>query len=349
MQMKRSTIGRAVPLCAPFLAGGALALSGASQASSATTVGPPVVSTGKVTHVRGTSAQLEGTLDPNGAATTYFFKYGPTPAYGSTTTPASLPPGFSKVKVGQTVTRFLPGYHYRLVASNSHGTREGNDRVFTVKSSRLQFQIPKHIAATTFGASFVLRGALSGSGSANHRIVLQASPFPYLTPFADVGLPTVTDAAGRFSFRVPKLLSSTQFRVSTLDPRPLYSRLVTEQVAVRVTLKVRSTRRRGLVRLYGEVTPAEERASVMFQVRKAVRPGKSEKSTRFSSQFSTVVKHGTKTISRFSVVERIHRAGSYRAFVHLVHKGPVVSGSSETVVLHAAAAAPSHKAHRKKR
>jgi hypothetical protein len=335
-------------LSAAILAGVALTVPVASRAAPGSQAGPPVVATGAVAQARGTSAQLEGAIDPRGSATSYYFKYGPSLAYGSTTTPASLPAGVKKVKVGQTVTRFLPGYHYRLVASNSYGAREGRDRVYTPKSTRLKFQIPKGTSPTVFGTSFVLSGALSGSGSAYHRIVLQESSFPYLTPFADVGPPTVTDAAGRFSFRVPKLVSSTQFRVSTFDPRPLYSRLVTQEVAVRVILKVRSAGTKGLVRLYGTVTPAEVGARVFFQLRKAVRPGKSEKSTRFSSQFSTAVKHATRALSRFSVVEKIHRTGDYRAYVHLLHQGALVSGSSRTIVLHATRSAAPHKAHGKK-
>src|SRR5271165_4038493 len=61
----------------------ALALPLASQATTAkqrAEAGPPIVKTGGVGHVSGTSAPLEGTVDPRTYATTYFFEYGPTTA-----------------------------------------------------------------------------------------------------------------------------------------------------------------------------------------------------------------------------------------------------------------------------
>ena len=77
----------------------------------------PTSSTGGVSHVSGTTAELDGTVNPEGLATSYYFKYGPTTAYGSQTKPVSVPlPNPPKaVKVGQTVTGLLPGYHYRIV------------------------------------------------------------------------------------------------------------------------------------------------------------------------------------------------------------------------------------------
>lgn len=331
----------------------------ASQAAThkrKTGTGPPIVSTSTVNHVRGSSAVLNGTVNPRGAVTTYYFQYGPTVAYGSQTTPASLPAGTANVKVGQTVTGLLAGYHYRLVATNPSGTTDGHDRILGSKSSKPKFDVPKSSTPTVFGSVFVLSGTLSGTGSANRQLVLQANPYPYLTPFTNVGVPTVTNAKGLFSFRVASLSASTEFRVSTLDPRPLYSTVVTQDVAPRVTLKVHSTSRKGLVRLYGTVTPAEVGARVYFQLGKAVlRPGKSEKksekksetTTKFATQFSSVVKRGTNAISRFSAVVNVVHGGRYRALVQ-VRKGALVAGSSQTVVLSAAPNAKSKKHKSKK-
>ena len=84
--------------------------------------GPPIASTGGFSHASGSSAVLKGGVDPRTLPTTYYFQYGPTAAYGSQTTPASLPAGTVKVKVSQTVKAILVGYHYRLVATNADGT-----------------------------------------------------------------------------------------------------------------------------------------------------------------------------------------------------------------------------------
>jgi hypothetical protein len=316
--------------------------SPAAQAKTKGEGGKPVAVTGGVAHVRGTSADLDGTVVPGTQTTSYFFKYGPTAAYGSQTTPGSLPPGATRVKVGQAVTGLLPGYHYRIFATSLAGTAEGKDRVFTPKTLKSRFTLVKPTAPNVFGSPFLISGTLTGTGNANRKIVLQASPYPYLTSFSSFGLPIATGPTGAFVFHVTGLTSSTQFRVATLDPRPSYSPVVSEQIAVRVTLKVRTSSRKGLVRLYGTVSPAEVGARVLFQLRKPVRPGgKSERTTKFSTQFSSVVKRGTRTTARFSAIVEARHSGRYRAYVE-VKKGPIVSGSSSTVVL---SAAPSSKKH----
>ncbi len=313
----------------------------APGAQAAVKIGAPAVVTGQ-THVQGASVTLLGSVNPRGAATTYFFQYGATVAYGKQTTPAALPAGTASVKVGQAAPGILPGYHYRLVASNSFGpSKPGKDRTFTTRTTRRsKFSLTKPQLATVYGSSLTLGGTLTGAGNAARKIVLQESPYPFLTEFTTVGLPSVTGPTGVFSFRVPRLAMSTQYRISTLDPRPVYSSIVTVDAAYRVTLKVKTSSRKGIVRLYGTVTPAAVGAKLSFQLRKKVRPGKTEKTeertTRFATQFSTKVKRGTSTVSRFSAIVKVLRGGSYQARVDPSKKGPFVAGTSSTVLLHSA-------------
>jgi hypothetical protein len=333
-------------LAAPLLVAALLVFPFGAGATS-TTAGPPVPSTGGVTRERGTSAMLEGAVNPHGAATSYFFQYGPTVAYGTQTTPGTVPAGFANVKVGQTVALIRPGYHYRLVASNSFGTRFGRDHVFTPKSTRLRFELTKLTAPVPYGAPLVLSGALAGLGGGNRRVQLQESPYPYLTAFASLPTIETTSVTGRFAFRVSSIFSSTQFRVTTLDPLPQLSPLVTVRVAPRVTLKVRSSARRGIVRLFGTVKPAEVGARVLFQLEKPARPGTGsekaeERTVRYATTASSVVKRATRSFSRFSAVVNITETGHYRAYVQL-HRGPIVSGFSSTVLIHGAPRKPARK------
>jgi hypothetical protein len=319
-----------------------LGWTAAFAAQAATTTKAPTATTGAATAVRGASATLVGSVNPRGAPTSYYFQYGPTIAYGKQTAPGKLPAGSTKVKVGQAVIGILAGYHYRLVATNEAGSGFGKDRLFAVKATgKGVFTIAKPSAPTVYGGTYVLSGTLSGAGAANRALVLQASPYPFLEAFTTIGVAIHTDAAGRFSFPVANMTKSTQFRVSTLDPRPLYSRLTTQQVAVKVTLKVRFSSLRGLVRLYGTVTPAKPGAPLEFQLFKLVRPGDSpkaeERTSRFVTQFSTRVKRGAATVSRFSAVVKILRGGSYRAYARLTTQGALSNGWSRTVLLHAAA------------
>jgi hypothetical protein len=338
----RKTRHRLAPAAA-LAAATALAFAPTSGAARPVRVGLPSVATGGVSHVQATSATLLGAINPRGAATSYYFQYGPTTAYGKQTTPASLPAGTARVKVGQAATGLLPGYHYRLVASNSAGLKPGKDRTFALtKAKKAKFTLTKPTTATVYGGALNLNGVLSGAGNAGRKIVLQESPFPYLDPFVTSGVPIVTSSTGAFSFHVARLLTSTQYRVSTLDPRPLYSSLVTVNAALRVTLKVRTSSHKGLVRLYGTVTPASVGARVTFQLRKAVRPGNNEKNSertsRFATQFSTKTRRATKALSRFSAIVTVQKGGTYRAEVTPAKKGAFAAGDSATVLLHSAPA-----------
>lgn len=342
--MRSSKISRRIALGASLLAGVALTLPAGSQATPKQTEPTPRASTGAALHVLGTSAQLTALIDPDNVETSYYFQYGPTTAYGSQTPMVSVGNGTTNVKVGQAVSKLQPGatYHYRVLAVTSTGVVvSGRDRTFTTAAIALKFEIEK-ISQVVVGTPFVLSGTLDGSGSANHQVALQASPYPYLEAFTNIGAPGVTSATGRFSFHVASISSSTQLRVVTLDARPVYSPVVTVHAAVHVTLHVSSSGRQGLVRLYGTVTPAEVGAKVSFQLRKAVRPKQSEATTeqseattRFVNQFVTVAKKDGRTSSRFSLVVHVRETGRYRAFVK-VHTGALASGFSQTVVLHAA-------------
>jgi hypothetical protein len=357
--MSRSRIAARIALSAGVLACAGSALPLASPAATVKKPGRPSVSTGGAV-ARGATIQLRGSVNPRGEATTYYFQYGPTVAYGAQTPTVSLPVGTVTVKVSQPASGLQPGYHYRLVAKNVDGTKEGKDRTYSEKAKKKKdkFELPRTFQPTPLGSPFILSGTLTGTGNAGRAVVLQASPYPYSTAFADLGSSIVTSASGRFSFRVASLSVNTKFRVATVEATPLYSAVVPEQVAVRVTLKARSSKRTGLARLYGTVTPAEVGARVLLQFEKAARtekgaghekpiklerPGKGEserseergEAPKFATKFSTVAKRATKTIARFSVVVSIRDAGHYRAFVE-VPPGPVAAGHSTSILVSAA-------------
>jgi hypothetical protein len=312
-----------------------LALPAGSQAGTAKTH----VSTGPATHLRGASGLLTGLVFPQGLETSYYFQYGVTTAYGSQTPTLVAGSGLAKVPVGQPVAGLIPGatYHFRLVGIAGVLTVSGHDKTFVAggtAKTRLVFRLVKPAAPDVFGSPALISGTLSGLGNANQPIALQASPYPYLEPFVNIGAPGTTNAVGAFSFRISNLTIGTQFRVVTLGKLPIYSPIVTEDVAPKVTLHVRATKRPGFVRFYGVVSPAKAGAPILFQLEKATRPhGASEISTRYVTAASTVLKRGGVTFSRFSAIVEIKHAGRYRAMVRL-KKGALVSGTSNGIVLH---------------
>jgi hypothetical protein len=348
--MRSTKIGPRIALIAALLmsVGAALLLPVGSLASTGK---PPHVATGGATHLRGTTAQLEGAVYPDGVETTYYFQYGPTAAYGSQTAAQPAGNGSAKVPVGVPVSGLTPGvtYHFRIVGTAvGYPTLLGHERTFVAGgsvSTRLAFRIVKPTAPNAYGHSFLISGTLAGSNgdNANVPIALQASPYPYLEPFVTIGATGYTNASGAFSFRVRNLASNTQFRVVTVSKLPVYSSVITEQVALNVTLHVALTKRVGVVRLYGFVTPAMVGKPIVFQLEKAVRPnGRSESETRFVPEFSAKVKQGGKTFSRFSTIVEIRHAGRYRAEIKL-EKGAMQSGISNSVTIKSVAPRKRHR------
>jgi hypothetical protein len=322
-----------------------LALPATSLAALRTATPRP--RTGSATHILTSSALLTGSVVVptvhEQKEITYWFEYGRTSAYGSQTAATPLPATSTStttttrtIKLGQAVKGLLPAseYHFALVVSWAGAPKPvvGPEKRFSTKGAAPSFDVPR-TAQATYGLPFTLSGGLLGTKNASHPVVLEASPFPYLEPFTPIGASGLTNSVGRFAFRVSHLTVSTQLRLTTTDPLPVYSRIITVSVAPRVTLHVRRSSS-GLVRLYGTIVPAVHGATVVFQVEKAVRPGKSEVTTRFVSQFETKPRKSSGNSMRFSLVTRVRHGGLYRAYVRLHAGGALTSGTSSTVLVH---------------
>lgn len=96
----------------------------------------PVVVTGVATNLGPTTATLNGTVDPKGAATTYLFSYGLTTGYGSSTSTTSAGNGQGAVDEAAAVTGLSTSttYHFRIQATNGGGTANGADATFTTST-----------------------------------------------------------------------------------------------------------------------------------------------------------------------------------------------------------------------
>lgn len=111
----------------------------------------PTVTTGQPQHIKSGSALVQGTVNPNGSATTYGFRYGSTPEYGRHTAPQAIPAGTAPVDVEARLSDLQPGvrYHYRLVANNAFGPAEGEDATLVSASPTLdgRYKVKVHVAA----------------------------------------------------------------------------------------------------------------------------------------------------------------------------------------------------------
>ena len=95
---------------------------------------PPTVATLPANAITSTAATVNGTVNPNGADTSYHFEFGLTTSYGQSTTAEDAGSGNSSVNVSANLSDLQPGatYHFRLVATNPGGTGFGADMTFTV-------------------------------------------------------------------------------------------------------------------------------------------------------------------------------------------------------------------------
>jgi len=130
----------------------------------------PSVTTGSALNINETSASVDGTLSPAGAATTFYFQYGTTTAYGSQTASHTTGQGQGT----RPVIAFLGGltpntpYHFRLVATNATGTTDGADATFTTLAAPTPLApvVTTGSALRIRQASALIDGTLSPQGAA---------------------------------------------------------------------------------------------------------------------------------------------------------------------------------------
>jgi hypothetical protein len=291
---------------------------------------PPGVATGAAHSVGYGSATLTGLLNPRGSATSYYFQYGPTRAYGAQTAVASAGAGVRSVRVAVPVSGLAPitVYHFRLIAVNAAGAQAGADRALRTAKVPLSLQILISPNPVLYGGVVTIQGTLSGTGNGGVPVLLQANPFPYTQGFATVGNAELTTAAGGFSFPFVGIAAATQFRVVTSTRVPVVSPVASESVAVRVEAHVGRVRRRHrhhrhYVRIYGTVTPAADGMEVAIE--RIVGGREAQVATTF-------LRHLSATDSRFSRVIRVPRGGLYRVVVRVAN-GAQTSNSSEPLFI----------------
>jgi len=297
------------------LALGAALLAAVALPAAAQATGAPKATTGNARDVSFASATLAGTVNPNGENTSYYFQYGQTRAYGLQTGIADAGAGTGAVPARLAISGLQPitVYHYRLVAVNASGVATGGDQTLKTDKVPLSLAIRVSPNPVPFGGAVTVQGTLSGTGNASRAVVLQGNAFPFTTGFQNVGNAELTTATGSFSFTVPSLLATTQFRVSTTNAA-VVSPVAGENVAVRVSSHVARTRRRGFARIFGTVTPAVNGAEIGV-LRIAQGHGILAGGTRAQPLNATS--------SRFSRVVRV-RKGAYRVLAK-VAPGAVIS------------------------
>ncbi|NCA74923.1 MAG: PKD domain-containing protein [Alphaproteobacteria bacterium] len=102
----------------------------------------PTAITGGATGITQTSTVVNGSVNPNSALTYVVFEFGTTTSYGHNVS-AGQYSGSVLLPITTTLNGLTPAttYHYRIKASNSHGTTYGVDSTFTTLSNQTPIAI----------------------------------------------------------------------------------------------------------------------------------------------------------------------------------------------------------------
>ncbi len=95
--------------------------------------GAPSAVTGSPSSVSTSTARLNGTVNPNGQTTSWYFEYGTSTSYGTKTSVRNAGSGTSSTSVSTSISGLAAGttYHVRLVATNASGPSVGGDQAFS--------------------------------------------------------------------------------------------------------------------------------------------------------------------------------------------------------------------------
>jgi hypothetical protein len=92
----------------------------------------PITITEAATSLTESGATLNGSVNPNGHETKYYFEYGTTTSYGTKTAEVGIGSGTTALKETKAITSLASNttYHFRITATNSEGTSHGEDKTF---------------------------------------------------------------------------------------------------------------------------------------------------------------------------------------------------------------------------
>lgn len=180
----------------------------------------PAVHVDPAQNVLFTTAMLSGKVNPNNAATTYFFEYGTTTHYGSHTTIAGIGHGISAVAVSGALNGLNPGtvYHFRLVAQNAVGQAFSHDRTFRTPDLASIHVSPPHIHP---GEHLHVYGN-AGTCPVGSTLTLLSKAFPDTNTYQGLGaIYTTVHTHGAFStfVTVPSSVPGGTYAVSGLCGR----------------------------------------------------------------------------------------------------------------------------------
>ncbi|KKT22783.1 MAG: Peptidase M23 [Parcubacteria group bacterium GW2011_GWB1_43_8b] len=133
----------------------------------------PLVITNPASNTGQNYATLNGSVNPNNTATSYWFEYGTTMSLGNTSAAQNLGSGNSYVSVSYPLSNLIQNttYYFRVVAQNQYGTAQGSVLSFNTYGGGGGCTygnapyVQTYSASNTYQNSATLNGWVSSSGS----------------------------------------------------------------------------------------------------------------------------------------------------------------------------------------
>jgi hypothetical protein len=287
-----------------------LALTGGAICATSASAAAPLAFTDGADQFTPVGGVVHGRVDPNGQPTAGWFQYGTTKKYGKDTPhhDAGLAKGQVPFAAQITGLKSNTTYHYRMVAQNKDGRKNGADRTFkTTKPTTTPVFTPNPVP---FGRTVVVSGQIVGTGSNGAQVSLFGHPFPYTAPLTQFGNTVLADKNGNYAFVLAHALSNSLFEVRAKTSPPFTSTPQQQlHVSSTITMHVPSrVKRRHRVHFWGNVQPAQD--GVVVEIQKRLSNGKWALFTR------TTLLHRVGGGSRYSTRKKLVFSRTFRAVVH---------------------------------
>lgn len=139
-----------------------------TTAAAKPAVPAPSASTGGASQLSDSSVRVNGSLNPKGQATTYFFQYGTTTGYGLQTRPVDAGSGTSNEAVHAVLSGLTARttYHYRLVAEDAGGPAYGADHTLAVGPAQSHVSFMGHMGFVSPGGIIGVEAGCFGGATA---------------------------------------------------------------------------------------------------------------------------------------------------------------------------------------
>ena len=287
---------------------------------------PPTISSQRARDIANNSATATAAIDPNGSATSYRIEYGTTSRYGNDDrVGADADHGCDDVAVKLTGLRPYTRYHWRTIATNAAGTARGTNRSFRTARQPSGVTLSLSRRTVPWGGDVRLGGRVSGAGVSGMTVALEQQRVPADSGFSQVD--TVrTGRDGGYLFTIPKLWSTTHYRVVTRTQVVATSPVATARSRVRVGVRARHHVRRR-ARIEGSVLPGVAGAATLQLYRRGlgwedVRSATLVPTDATSSRYRFTVRRLKRTSRRFRVRGEVEGGAHVRGWSRKVKVRP---------------------------